>query len=1253
MNIYDNLLAQMELEDYQGQLDRMTQPEPVKQSGALRRYVADPAISALKGAIGLPEAVVGIADIATGGEAGRLAEKVGYRPKEAKIILDDLYSPEQQEANKAVEEAEGFIPTIVEHVKNPSTVAHSIIESIPSMLGGAGVARQAMKVLPKLAPVVAGALGEGVISAGATAEQTRQATEHGDLSLKQSAVSAGSGALTGLFGLLGGKLAQRLGIADIDTLLAGGTAQGEKQNILLRIVKGAISEGAFEELPQSAQEQAAQNISLGRPWHEGVAEAAASGLMAGLAMGGGTGVISGSGKKQVPAKDENLEPQTSNLEPASIEADSFTAGEPPHPVVDLEAQEQPVLPEAPKGPLSRAAEAATANAIPGIGDIEAAPVTASVPPIQGTTTDELVLDEARDWAEGEIKAGKTHLMRQVREHPNTYAQRILDSFKRRAEVPIVNQGETGPKYANVSLVNPETGVTEMVTPDEVMDRLKNGWRAPEAPSNTPDADMLGSVTDADRGLLQSARERASYWERGSMDNGRSNKEELFPWLKDWGKIVAKLKAGGADEAIAGKIADLIAEEYAGKKTLGPAWLGKRIKEGWIDKWKVQAQVESGGKELEDLSPEEIAALPSTKVDHPVTAALKGKGADLDKQQGEAKEKAEVGERQGTVDSEQRIDVEKEKGPVAETEKELEDSTQNSKPKTQNSEGSYGDKNAVFTKDKADRAREILRKKLSQLNAGLDPEMIQAGIDLAGYHIEAGARSFTEYSKRMVTDLGEAISPFLKAFYLAVRNYPGFDNAGMDTEAQIESGEKAKIEEKTGLQDSQESDKLFNEDEFNSSVDGGVENERSESGSVAERSDVRGMGAEGIGQAGRADTGQGRTGAGADAEVLGTVPAADVAASDSDGDSEGTGSRPRREVRRSDSEKPEGGNVRDGRTGTSRTGLADDGNGGSGERRGDGARASLSLGDEPNLARSNYHISDPEKLVGGTPKVRFAKNRAAIEALQSITSEGRTPTPEELDYMAAYTGWGSFGQELFQGSWDHPRPKPEWEKEVPSGYGNTLAKKNWKSAQNSIINAHYTDPPTVGAMWELAARLGFAGGRILEPSIGIGNFFGLMPRNVMERSKLAGIELDTLTGGMAQILYPQANIQIKGYQESKTSDNFYDLIIGNWPFAKDGPADRRYRQISPSLHDYFFLKAIDQVRPGGLIIGVTSSGTMDKIGKLTRMELAKKGDLVAAFRLPSGAFKQYAGTDVVTDIIVLKKREQSNTDLAGSGWDGCR
>ena len=329
------------------------------------------------------------------------------------------------------------------------------------------------------------------------------------------------------------------------------------------------------------------------------------------------------------------------------------------------------------------------------------------------------------------------------------------------------------------------------------------------------------------------------------------------------------------------------------------------------------------------------------------------------------------------------------------------------------------------------------------------------------------------------------------------------------------------------------------------------------------------------------------------------------------------------------------NATNGREGTSGTGKPTTG---TGERTGtDSGTLSPAA---TSVGAADLLISNPLEIVGGTPVQRFNKNREALELLQTLETEGRQATPAEQRTLAGYIGWGSFGQELFQGSWDHPKYQNEstW-KERGEWLRETMGESAWKSAQRSITNAHYTDPPTVMAMWSMVERMGFDGGRVLEPSMGTGNFFSMMPPNVQARSQLTGIELDEMTGAIAKQLFPKSNIQVMGYQDSKTPDDFYDVVIGNYPFENTPVADRRYNKLNPMLHDYFFLKSMDQVRPGGIVISITSTGTMDKQNTGIRRELAKQADLVAAIRLPSGAFKDYAGTAVVTDIVILRKRQE--------------
>lgn len=267
-------------------------PSDATRSRTYGEIAQDVGVTALKGAIGLPEAFVGLADIPTGGRVGKTLEAAGYRPGEAKEILNEWYSDPQKEANRKVQEAEGFVDTVGAMVANPSTIFHTALESTPQMLGGASLARGGMSVAPKLAPWLAGALGEGVMGAGSAASQMRQESEDGLLTGKQSLSAVGSGAGTAAMGAIGGKFADRLGLTDVDTLLAAGAKGASKQaraGFVKQIIGSGLSEGVFEELPQSIQEQMWQNYATGKPIMEGVGKAGAQGMMAGLGMGAAGG----------------------------------------------------------------------------------------------------------------------------------------------------------------------------------------------------------------------------------------------------------------------------------------------------------------------------------------------------------------------------------------------------------------------------------------------------------------------------------------------------------------------------------------------------------------------------------------------------------------------------------------------------------------------------------------------------------------------------------------------------------------------------------------------------------------------------------------------------------------------------------------------------------------------------------------------------------------------------------------------------
>lgn len=300
---------------------------------------------------------------------------------------------------------------------------------------------------------------------------------------------------------------------------------------------------------------------------------------------------------------------------------------------------------------------------------------------------------------------------------------------------------------------------------------------------------------------------------------------------------------------------------------------------------------------------------------------------------------------------------------------------------------------------------------------------------------------------------------------------------------------------------------------------------------------------------------------------------------------------------------------------------------------------------------DFHMSDPDLIFGGNQKQRFNKNKAALELLEDLTNEGRQATPEEQMVLASYTGWGSFGQDLFQGTWNTPIFKDDW-KDQNLWLREKLGKESWESAKDSILNAFFTDPYTVQAMWSMAEKMGFTGGRVLEPAVGTGNFISLMPYGLKQRSQVTAIDLDITTAAIAKQLFPESNVQNMPYQKSKTPDNFYDLVISNVPFSNDVKiADRRYNQFNPNLHDYYFLKMLDQVRPGGIVMAITSSGTMDKQSEVIRREIAKQAELMTSVRLPAGAFKDFAGTNVVTDIIVLRKRAEPLAMTPELDWIG--
>ena len=277
---------------------------------------------------------------------------------------------------------------------------------------------------------------------------------------------------------------------------------------------------------------------------------------------------------------------------------------------------------------------------------------------------------------------------------------------------------------------------------------------------------------------------------------------------------------------------------------------------------------------------------------------------------------------------------------------------------------------------------------------------------------------------------------------------------------------------------------------------------------------------------------------------------------------------------------------------------------------------------------NFHITDDHLGEGGA-KQKYARNIEAIRTLFKLEEEHRGATAEEQQVLSQYVGWGGLADAFDPG-------KDNWAKEYAELKG-LLSEDEYAAARSSTLNAHYTSPTVIRSIYDAVERMGFHSGNILEPSMGVGNFFGMLP-DTLQDSRLYGVELDSITGRIAKKLYPQADITVAGFETTDRRD-FYDLAVGNVPFGQYKVNDKAYNKLGFSIHNYFFAKAIDQVRPGGIVAFVTSRYTMDSKDSTARKHMAERADLLGAIRLPNNAFRANAGTDVVSDIIFLQKRDR--------------
>jgi len=704
--------------------------------------------------------------------------------------------------------------------------------------------------------------------------------------------------------------------------------------------------------------------------------------------------------------------------------------------------------------------------------------------------------------------------------------------------------------------------------------------------------------------------------------------------------------------------------------------------------------------------------------------------------------------------------------------------------------SYGTDNKIFTKSAADAAREILRKKLggSTLNVGIDPELMVAGLQLAGYHIEAGARSFAAYSKAMIEDMGEGIRPFLRSFYDAVRSYPGFDAAGMDSAAEIdaagtvdetaensapvaEPSDKAKDDfiaklEKTGAARTGDADYSIQQvgdkgSFYYRKVEKGVaieqgpgyparwsrdkaieeaaaeafpENDAKSPPKVIEPAPVEhpGLVIKSL-ETGKETTIQptgtvakSRVGGGLKATLAGEPPAwfsertqegrrqLAIAAGFGEADAAWVSKlnwpnlsrwndsvallQAAAERDATNTAQPAKVKAKEDSNGVQNSLFGSDENAGAGnvrraeaDRKTGGTRGSEGGGSQPDVQRPDRkatetaqrpaegpgsntgsrgtgvrdtdRLSQPERDAGDVKGANFSiekgalqegrswrqkalDNIRAIELMREINAQGRPATRDEQNELALYVGWGGI-----KGAF--PDAKGEYGqgfKEIGARVKDLLSEAEYRTAERTIQYAHFTSEKIVRSMWDIAVRLGFKGGKVFEPGMGVGNFAGMMPADIAAATNYSGLEFDHTTADIARLLYPQWGVRRDDFTKAPLPKNTYDLVIGNPPFS-DTPikSDPAYASHSFLMHDFFFAKSMDSVRPGGLLIFITSAGTMNKIDAKAREYLAERADFVGAIRLPGEAFSQNAGTEVTTDIIILKKRAEGEPASDNRRW----
>lgn len=535
------------------------------------------------------------------------------------------------------------------------------------------------------------------------------------------------------------------------------------------------------------------------------------------------------------------------------------------------------------------------------------------------------------------------------------------------------------------------------------------------------------------------------------------------------------------------------------------------------------------------------------------------------------------------------------------------------------------KNTIFTADKVAVARARLKTKMSQINAGIDPEMLVDGMTIAGAYIEAGIRDFADFTQRMVSDFGPEIRPFLLSFWEGARNYPGLDTQGMTTAAEA----AAMLDSADGAEAA-----ILSAAATPAAEKGDGTQELDRPGARA----LEGTSAEQVQGPRRGGNARKRPEGSSQPDLFGSAPArgerddAGRGVPDGQGDvsvSAG-GGRKRKPADVADARGDEGAGQQPAvnrsvdSTGSAATPAAD--------------RA------------ADFAISADDEIGSGGQKTKYRNNVAAIRLLRQLEERSEPASRAEQAVLAKWVGWGGLRAAFPR---EDGSTAKGWDKESAE-LRALLTPAEYRAAESSTRNAHYTAIEVVKAIWSAVERLGFKGGQVLEPSVGAGNFLGAMPGGLRKGALVTGVELDNITGGIAKHLYPRARVLApKAFQDVTIPDDHFDLAIGNPPFGSERVYDPERRALNKfSIHNYFFAKAIDTLKPNGVLAMVVTNLFLDAGKDSARAYIAERADLIAAIRLPNTAFLANAGTEVTTDIIFLRKRRQGETH-AGPKWSETR